>query len=125
MATTALPTHAAPIQDCPAPPGAVNVALPSGFATTLRDKTGNVALPGEPFNVIDDYVKGQPNRRCIFAWNIGSRWIVATEVGGIALRAAVSMYDLGKDGKTVAVLDNRMTSPTCACATPARLRAPK
>jgi len=102
MATTALPTHAAAIQDCPAPPGAVNVALPSGFATTLRDKTGNVALPGEPFNVIDDYVKGQPNRRCIF-----------------------SMYDLGKDGKTAAVLDNPHDIPDLACATPARSRAPK
>ena len=82
---------------------------------------GNVALPGEPFNTIDIYVKGQPNRRYIFVWNIGTRWIVATEEGGIALRAAVSVYDLGKDGKTATLIDERMTSPTYACAVATKL----
>jgi hypothetical protein len=63
--------------DCPVPPGAVKVNVPSGLPPASRDKIANVALPGEPF--IDIYVKGQPNRRYLFVWNIDSRWIVATE----------------------------------------------
>jgi hypothetical protein len=109
------------ISDCPVPPGAVKVALPSGLPHALRDKMGNVALPGEPFNAIDIYVKGQPNRRYIFVWNIGSRWIVATEQGGKVLHAEVQTYDLGKDGKTAALIEERSTFPNSACATATRL----
>jgi hypothetical protein len=94
------------------------------IAGVLRDKMGNVAMPGEPFNSIDIYVKGLPNRRYMFVWSIGSRWIVATEVGGIALHAAVSTYDLGKDGKAATLLDQRMTSPTYACAVATKLAGP-
>lgn len=123
MVALGTPARAA-IPDCPAPAGAAKAALPSGLPAALRDKMGKVALPGEAFNTIDVYVKGQPNRRYIFVWNIGARWIVATEVGGIALRAAVSMYDLGNDGKTAKLLDERMTSPTYACAVATKLAGP-
>jgi hypothetical protein len=44
--------------------------------------------------------KGHNHRRYIFVWNIGARWIVATEQGGKVLRAAIFTYDLGKDDKT-------------------------
>lgn len=109
------------ISDCPVPPGAVKVALPSGLPHALRDTMGNGALPGEPFNTIDVYVKGQPNRRYLFVWNIDSRWIVATEQGGIALRSAVFVYDLGKDGKTVTLIDKRIGFPSDACAAASRM----
>jgi hypothetical protein len=91
----------AAISDCPAPRGVVEVVLPSGLPAILRDQIGDVALPGEPFDSTDVYVKGHKHRRYIFAWNIGGRWIVATEQGGITLRSAIFVYDLGKDGKTV------------------------
>jgi hypothetical protein len=117
MAATAMPAHASAIQDCPAPPGAVKVALPSGLPPALRDKMGNIALPGEPFNEIDIYVRGQPSRRYIFVWNIGARWIVAIEQGGIALRSVIFAYDLGKDGKTATLIDKRIGYNVCAAAT--------
>jgi len=45
--------------DCPVPPGAVNVALPSGLPPALRDALpDDIALPGEPFDTTDVYVKG-------------------------------------------------------------------
>jgi hypothetical protein len=80
---------------------------------------GNIALPGEPFNAIDIYVKGQPNRRYIFVWNIGTRWIVATEQGGIALRSAIFVYDLGKEGKTPTLINERIgfMNNVCGAAT--------
>lgn len=123
MVATATPAQAAAIQGCPAPPGAIKVTLPSGLPAALREKMGNIALPGQPFNALDIYVKGQPNRRYIFVWAIGSRWIVATEVGGIALRAEVDTYDLGNDSKTATLIDNRITFPSNVCALATRLAA--
>ena len=124
MAASAMPAQAATISDCPVPPGAVKVALPSGLPPALRDALpDDIALPGEPFDTTDVYVKGHKHRRYIFVWNIGSRWIVATEQGGIALRAAISTYDLGKDGKTAALIEKRITFPDSVCAAATKLAA--
>jgi hypothetical protein len=118
MTVIALPAKAITVQEYPAPPGVLQVTLPSGLPPALRDKMGNIALPGQPFNAIDVYVKGQPNRRYIFVWNIGTRWIVAMEIGGIALRSAVFAYDLGKDGKTARLIDEGMRiNDVCGAAT--------
>lgn len=81
-AASATPAQATAISECPAPPGAVKVSIPSGLPPALRDAMGNVALPGEPFEEIDIHLKGRPSRRYIFVWNIGTRWIVAVEQGG-------------------------------------------
>src|SRR5580700_559117 len=79
MVAYVMPARAA----CPVPPGAVQVALPSGLPPALHNAMGNdVALPGEPFDTTDVVVKGHKYARYIFVWNIGNRWIVATERGG-------------------------------------------
>jgi hypothetical protein len=115
-------TAQAAISACPVPPGAVNVALPAGLPPALRHAMpGDIALPGEPFDTTDVYVMGHKHRRYLFVWNIGSRWIVATEIGGIALRAGISIYDLGKDGKTAALIDKRFTFPSSVCADATKL----
>ncbi len=116
MAAYATSAQAAAIEECPVPPGAVKVDLPSGLPPALRKAMGNIALPGEPFDAIDVVVKGHKNRRYIFVWNIGNRWIVATEQGGIALRAGLFIYDLGKDGKTAALIERSFTFPESVCA---------
>lgn len=96
MAAFAVVAQAA-ISDCPMPPGAIKVALPSGLPPALRKALpDDIALPGEPFDATDISVKGHKHRRYLFVWNIGARWIVATEIGGIALRAAISTYELGR-----------------------------
>ena len=118
MSASTAPAQAA----CPVPPGAVKVALPSGLLPALRKALpGDIALPGEPFDSTDVYVKGHKHRRYIFVWNIGSRWIVAMEQGGIALRAAIFVYDLGKNGKTAALIDQRITFPESVCAAATKL----
>jgi hypothetical protein len=63
-------------------PGAVKVALPSGLPPALSKAMGNIALPSEPFDTFDIYVKGHKLSRCISVWNIGKGWIMATERGG-------------------------------------------
>ena len=113
---------AAPAQAaCPVPPGAVKVALPSGLPPALRKAMGNIASPGEPFDTIDIVVKGHKNGRYIFVWNIGNRWIVATEQAGIALRTGVFIYNLGKDGETAALIERSFTFPDSVCAAATRL----
>jgi hypothetical protein len=123
MTTFAGITEAA-ISDCPAPHGVVEVVLPSGLPGILRDRIGDVALPGEPFDSTDVYAKGHKHRRYIFVWNIGSRWIVATEQGGIALRSAIFVYDLSKDGKTATLIDERMGLVNNVCTAASKLAAP-
>ncbi len=114
MLASAAPAQAA----CPVPQGAVKVALPSGLPPALREAMGDIALPGEPFDSTDVYVKGHKHRRYIFVWNIGSRWIVATEQGGKVLSNAIFAYDLGKDGKTAALIEEtNHISNVCAAAT--------
>jgi hypothetical protein len=121
MVASTTPAQATAISDCPAPPEAVEVALPSGLPPALRDAMGNIALPGEPFDETDVYVKGHPHRRYIFVWNIGTRWIVATEQGGKVLRAAIFTYELGKDDKTATLIESRITFPSSVCAAATKL----
>ena len=119
MVASAALAQVAAIRDCPAPAGAVDVAIPSGVPLALRDALGNIALPGEPFDTSDVYVKGHKYRRYIFVWDVGTRWIVATEQGGIALRSVIYAYHLAKDGKTATVIHKRMgfTNNICGAAT--------
>jgi hypothetical protein len=107
---------------CPVPPGAVNIPVPSGLPTALRHALpADIAWPGEPFDSTDVYVKGNKHRRYIFVWSMGTRWIVAMEQGGIALRAAIFTYDLGKDGKDAALIEESITFPESACASATKL----
>jgi hypothetical protein len=106
---------------CPVPPGAVEIAVPSGLPTALRHALPDIALPGEPFDSTDVYVKDRKHRRYIFVWNIGTWWIVAMEQGGIALRAAIFTYELGKGGKAAVLTDESMTFPESACAAASKL----
>ena len=121
MAASAAPSQAA-ISDCPVPPGAIKVALGSGLPPALRKALPDgIALPGEPFDATDVYVMGHKHRRFIFVWNIGSRWIVAMEQGGIAPRAAIFTYDFGKDSKTATLIDKRIIFPESVCADATKL----
>jgi len=112
------------ISHCPAPLGVVEVVLPSGLPAILRDLMDDVTLPGEPFDSTDVYVKGHKHRRYIFVWNIGSRWIVATEQGGITLRSGIFVYDLGKDRKTATLIDKHLGFVNNVCTTASKLAVP-
>jgi len=50
---------------------------------------------------------------------LAPRWMVATEQGGIALRSAIYVYQLGKDGKTAKLIDQRtgFLNNVCGAAT--------
>jgi hypothetical protein len=88
-------------------------------AACIARRDGRYRFAGEPFDSSDVYVKGHKYRRYIFVWNIGTRWIVAAEQGGIALRSAIFVYHLGKDGKTATLINKRIgfTNNVCGAAT--------
>ena len=87
----------------------------------MRGVRGNIALPGEPFDSGDIYVKGHKYRRHIFVWNVGARWIVATDQGGIALRSAIFVYHLCKEGKTATLINKRIGFTNNVCGAAAKL----
>jgi hypothetical protein len=117
MGASATPTQASAISDCRVPPGAVKVSVPSGLPPSLRNALpGDIALPGEPFDETDIYVKRHKHSRYLFVWNVGTQWIVATEEGGRALHAAIFTYDLGKDDKTAVLIEEQNTFLTSVCA---------
>lgn len=126
MVASAAPAQASEISDCPAPAGAVKVDLPSGLPPALRAAMGNVTLPGKPFDSSDVYVTGHKYLRYIFVWNVGTRWIVAIEQGGLALRSAIFVYRLGKDGKGLTLIDKstEFVSNVCGAATKLAVRLP-
>jgi len=121
MTASVAPARAAAIGDCPAPPHAVKIALPSGVPPALRRAIGDIALPGEPFDSTDVYVKGHKYSRYLFVWNIGTRWIVATEQGGFALRSVIYVYELGKDGQKATLIQRRNGLLDNVCGAAAKL----
>ena len=62
--------------------GGSSFRIAAGFA---RRFAGRYRFAGQPFDSTDACVE-EINIAAIFVWNIGNRWIVATELGGIALR---------------------------------------
>jgi len=101
-------------------------ALPNGVASTsldsappvlwpaLREHVGELVPPGGEFDATDVYVTGK-SRRLIFVWNVGRRWIVATEHGGRGYNDPIFAYDLSEDSQTATLVQERVAFPGSVC----------
>ncbi|MES2253868.1 MAG: hypothetical protein V4559_02360 [Pseudomonadota bacterium] len=92
---------------------------PTGLPKELREKFESIdviSAPGESFNP-------SGGRRYMFAWNRGSRWIVAIEAGGGAYTQRVFAYELSKDGKSAHEIKTEFAdvSSGAVCTTAARI----
>ena len=110
---------------CPVPAGAVSVSIPTGLPPALRDalreQLGEIVLPGEDFDISDIIGSGPlRHRRFIFVWNIGKRWLVATEQGGL-YNDPIFIYALSDDGKTASLIESRIALPPIVCSTATKL----
>ncbi len=117
---SAATAHADVIPAC-APPSGVRVHaftdLPAGLKQALEAKLGDMALPGQPFDATDVVTSAHPVfRRGIFVWSRGTRWIVATEHGGIAYDDPVLAYDVDADG-IASLVAVRGAVPNTVCVT--------
>jgi len=113
--------RAAVIPACPVPAGATLVGfdqLPVAVRRALAKQTGPMAQPGQPFNPSDviDEKNPLPQSRGIFVWSRGTRWVVATEHGGIGYNDPVFRFDATANGKRVALTTRKVASPTTVCA---------
>jgi hypothetical protein len=112
------------IPPCTAPDGvSVGASLdetPPALGQALRQHLGKIVAPGGRFDATDLVVTGH-NRRLIFIWNAGPRWIVATERGGIGYSDPILAYDLSQDGQTALLVDERNALPETVCATASTL----
>jgi hypothetical protein len=76
---------------------------PAALRQALKQHVGDIVAPGEKFDTADVVVTGR-SRRLIFIWNLGNRWIVATEHGGRAYNRPIFAYDLSQDGQSATLV---------------------
>lgn len=90
--------------------------IPESVLTVLKKRIGNVSLPGDPFNPGDVVQKGVPSNRVMFAWNRGTRYLIATERGGRGLYVDIFVYDLDPKSNTATLVSEDKPTSTCESA---------
>ena len=92
--------------------------VPRALMEALREDVGEIVAPGEIFDATDVVMTGR-NRRFIFSWRDGKRWIVATEHGGFVYNNPIFLYHLGEGERKAVLMAQRIASPkktVCAVA---------
>jgi hypothetical protein len=118
-AVTEIPAWADETPACTPPDGVTSLPLqsaPPPLLRALRERIGELAPPGAPFDATDVVTTGR-NRRLIFVWHSGARWIIATEHGGIGYNDPIFAYDLSQDNRNATFVQERTAIPNTVCAT--------
>lgn len=117
-ALAVLPACADDIPSCAVPRGVVTSTslenAPPLLQQALKAHIGEVVPPGGKFDSTDVVRVGR-DRRLIFIWNAGRRWVVATEHGGRGYNDPIFAYDLDQDRQRLAA--ERVAVPGTVCAT--------
>jgi hypothetical protein len=107
------------IPPCDVPSGieahAFPTDLPIGLTHFLWDKFGEIVPPGEEFDSTDVVVT-RKSRRAIFVWSRGTRWVIATEHGGIGYNDPVFAFDILADGLGVSLVGEEIAFPETVCS---------
>jgi hypothetical protein len=90
-------------------------AAPPALVGALTERIGELVDPGARFDATDVVVTGH-NRRLIFIWNAGTRWIVATEHGGIGYNDPILLYELGPERRDAIFLVEVTAFPETVCS---------
>lgn len=100
------------IPPCSAPHGVQTRSFPDQIPQILRnalaDRYGSFALPQEDFNGTDVRLENRSDRRIIFVWMRGGRWVFATERGGRAYNNPLIVYDLDASGTKATLLKEQI-----------------
>jgi hypothetical protein len=107
------------IPPCPLPQGVTSISLenaPPPLLQTLKVYVGELVPPGGRFDSTD-VVRVGINRRLIFIWNAGKRWVVATEHGGIGYNNPILAFDLSQDGQNAKLAASSSAGPKTVCTT--------
>jgi hypothetical protein len=77
---------------------------------------GELVPPGGEFDATDAVAVGR-DRRLIFVWNAGRRWVVATENGGIGYNNPMFAFDLNQGSPIATPVAERFAVPRTVCPT--------
>jgi len=118
--TTSTSIAADEFPHCKRPSGVEERAFPSdlpiGLRDVIRDKFGEIVSPGQKFDSTDRIVTGK-SRRAIFVWMRGTRWVIATEHGGLGYNDPVFAFDVSADGSEAKLVAEAVVFPDSICAT--------
>lgn len=114
------------IPPCPVPNGVSATSrfedAPPSLVRALTERVGEVVPAGAKFDATDIVWVGK-NRRLIFIWNLGNRWVVATERGGVGYNNPIFAFDVSQDGLRVTFVQERVVFPNSVCSTASGLLA--
>jgi hypothetical protein len=94
---------------------------PPSLVHALTERVGEVAPIGTPFDSTDVIRTGGKNRRLIFIWNRGTRWVIATEHGGLGYNDPVYAFEIDQDNRKVTLLRAETAFPSTVCSTASSL----
>jgi hypothetical protein len=119
-----IPARADEIPPC-APPQSVQAhtfpdGLPLALRSALKNQLGEIVPPGERFDATDVVITGK-NRRAIFVWARGQRWVVATEHGGRGYNDPVFAFDMSANASKPMQVAAETAFPHTVCATARKL----
>jgi hypothetical protein len=100
--------------------------MPVALRDTVKQRLGELVRPNSPFDATD-VVKTGHNRRLIFIWARGYRWVVATEHGGRGYNDPIFGYEVSPNGQQATLIAERIAFPDSVCLTAEELlnqRAP-
>ena len=83
----------------------------------LRALKGHDAIspPGGAFNATDVVEEGVPDRRVLFAWNRGTRYLIATEQGGRSHTYPIFVYEVDQKNNTATLVSEQTPIAISRC----------
>ena len=90
--------------------------MPVALRHAVKQRLGELVPPNSPFDATDVVMTGH-NRRLIFIWSTGPRWVVATEHGGRGYNDPILAYDVSPDGRKATLITAHIASPSSVCST--------
>jgi hypothetical protein len=120
------------IPSCPAPNGVESRSfpdqIPPPLMKALTERYGAFARSGEKFYATDAHLADEPplsNRRIIFVWQQGARWLFATEHGGMGYNDPIFLYDLDDGSAEAALVKEEIGFPITVCEKARKLLSDK
>jgi hypothetical protein len=94
---------------------------PTSLSRELTRRVGEVVPVGAPFDSTD-VIRTRKNRRLIFIWNRGTRWVVATEHGGFGYNDPVFAFEIDEsDLDKIRLVQEEKAFPDTVCSTASSL----
>ena|SRR5579871_1379098 len=123
-ATGAAADYIPPCQSVPADVSVISRLddAPPSLVGALTARVGEIVPVGGRFDSTDVVWTGK-NRRLIFIWNRGTRWVVATEHGGLGYNDPIFVFESDEQQNKVELVREEITFPPGVCLTALRLIA--